>query len=165
MSEKISVVIVGGGEAGIGVATALDKSGPSSLEVTLVTEFEYLRHHPAALRAIVTAEGELEKHIVAGYDFVFGKDKKNGVGRIGKVKVGKVISTEETEDGGFVHLENGERLHWDYLVVASGSEWSGPLRWPSKIEDVPGYLDNWREKFSSAKSVLLVGAGAVGTGE
>jgi NADH dehydrogenase FAD-containing subunit len=166
MSEKTSIIIIGGGAAGVGTAKVLDtKLNPQQHSVTLITEFDYLRHHPAALRAVVTSEGELEKQICLPYDLVFGKDKKSGAGRLSSIKIAKVSSVEETDDGGFVHLEGGERLHWDYLVVATGSEWNGPLRWPALREDVSPYLDTWREKFASAKSIVVVGAGAVGSGE
>lgn len=165
MSKENSILIIGGGKAGVGIAQALDKAAPANLKVTLVTEFDYLRHHPASLRAIVTAEGELEKHVIAGYDKIFGRHTKDGIGRVGKVKIAKVLGVEEASHGGSVLLESGERLHWDYLVVASGSEWNGPLRWPRKAEDVPSYLETWRKKFSSAKSIAVVGAGAVGVGE
>jgi NADH dehydrogenase FAD-containing subunit len=164
MSEKTSIIIIGGGAAGVGTAKVLDtKLNPQQHSVTLITEFDYLRHHPAALRAVVTSEGELEKQICLPYDLVFGKDKKSGAGRLSSIKIAKVSSVEETDDGGFVHLEGGERLHWDYLVVATGSEWNGPLRWPALREDVSPYLDTWREKFASAKSIVVVGAGAVGS--
>jgi apoptosis-inducing factor 2 len=166
MSHKTSIIVIGGGGAGVGTAQVLDKKlDPQQHSVTLITEFDYLRHHPAALRAVVTSEGELEKDICLPYDLIFGRDKKGGVGRLSTVKIAKVSSVEETADGGFVHLEGGERLSWDYLVVATGSEWNGPLRWPALREDVPAYLDTWREKFASAKSVVVVGAGAVGSGE
>lgn len=166
MSEKISVVVVGGGAAATTVAAALDKTlDPSRHSLTLITESDYLRHHPAALRAIVTAEGNLEDQICIPYDKVFGKDKKGGAGRVGTVKFGKVISIEENanEEGGAIVLENNERVKWDYLTIATGSEWNGPLRWPTKREEVKSYLDNWRERLATAKSVLLVGSGAVGS--
>jgi len=166
MSQKTSIIIIGGGAAGVGAAQVLDKKlDPRRHSVTLITEFDYMRHHPAALRAVVTSEGELEKDITLPFDLIFGKDKKGGKGRLSTLKIAKVSSVEETADGGFVHLEGGQRLFWDYLVVATGSEWNGPLRWPSLRKDVPAYLDTWREKFASAKSVVVVGGGAVGVGE
>lgn len=169
MSSKTEIIIIGGGVAGVVTAQTLDKKlDPQRHSVTLLTEFDYLRHHPAAIRAFVTAEGNLEKDICLPYDNVFGKDKKGSSGRLAKIKIAKVTSVEETSDGGFVHLENNERLHWDYLVIATGSDWNGPLRWVSRREDVTEYLDAWREKFATAKSIVVVGAGAVGaelTGE
>jgi NADH dehydrogenase FAD-containing subunit len=166
MSGKTSVVIVGAGVAGVTIAATLDKTlDPARHTLTLISHADYLRHHPAALRAVVTAEGNLEKDICLPYDRVFGKDKKGGGGRLGSVKIGKVQSIEENADGtgGFVVLEGDQRVPWDYLTIATGSEWNGPLRWPDRMEDVKPYLDGWRSKFASAKSVLLVGSGAVGT--
>jgi apoptosis-inducing factor 2 len=165
-SSEISVVVIGGGAAGITITTALDKTlDPSRHTLTLITQADYLRHHPAALRTVVTAEGNLENDIALPYDKIFGKDKKGGKGRLGTVKFGKVQSIEENVDGtgGFVVLENNQRVQWDYLAIATGSEWNGPLRWPGKREEVKPYLDEWRSKFASAKSIVLVGSGAVGT--
>ena len=157
MSEKTSVVVIGGGVAGVTVASTLDKTlDPARHTVTLISEQDYLRHHPAALRAMVTAEGDLENDICLPYDKIFGKDKKGGVGRLGSVKIGKVQSIEENSDGtGTVVLEGNQRIRWDYLTLATGSEWNGPLRWPAKREEVKGYLDTWREKFATAKSIVL----------
>jgi apoptosis-inducing factor 2 len=165
-ASQISVVVIGGGAAGITIATTLDKAlDPSRHSLTLITQADYLRHHPAALRAVVTAEGNLENDMAIPYDKLFGKDKKGGKGRLSNVKFGKVQSIEENVDGagGSVVLENNQRVQWDYLAIATGSEWNGPLRWPSRLEEVKPYLDGWRSKFASAKSVVLVGSGAVGT--
>lgn len=165
MSHKIEIIIIGGGVAGVVTAQTLDKKlDPQRHSITLLTEFDYHRHHPAAIRAFVTAEGNLEKDICLPYDHVFGKDRRGGVGRLSKIKITKVTSVEETSDGGYVYLDNKERLHWSFLVIATGSEWNGPLRYPSRREDVTEYLDGWREKLASAKSIVVVGAGAVGAG-
>jgi len=166
MSGKTSVVIVGAGFAGVTIAAALDKAlDPARHTLTLISQTDYIRHHPAALRAVVTAEGNLEKDMCLPYDSVFGKDKKGGSGRVGTVKFGQLRSIEEKDDGagGFVVLDNGQRVEWDYLTIATGSEWNGPLRWPQRLESVTSYLDGWRSKFAQAQNILVVGCGAVGS--
>jgi NADH dehydrogenase FAD-containing subunit len=164
MSQKSAIVIVGGGGAGVDLAQKLDKVlDPSKHTLTLLTERDFYRHLPASLRAIVTSEGDLESKICIPYDKIFGKDTDNGTGRVGTVKVGKVIGVEEkSEDSGYVLLEGNQRIEWNILVIATGSEWEGPLNWPNRTSLVKPYLDIWREKFASARSIVLVGAGAVG---
>jgi NADH dehydrogenase FAD-containing subunit len=165
MSQKSAIVIVGGGGAGVGLAQKLDKEcDPSKHTLTLLTERDFYQHLPASLRAIVTSEGDLESKICIPYDKIFGKNTDNSTGRVGTVKVGKVIGVEEkSEDSGYVLLEGNQRVEWNILVIATGSEWEGPLRWPNRTNLVKPYLDTWREKFASARSIVLVGAGAVGT--
>jgi NADH dehydrogenase FAD-containing subunit len=165
-SSKTSIVILGGGGAGIGIAKALDtKLDPARHSLTLVTSANYYRHLPAALRTVVTAEGDLEDQMCIPYDLTFGKNFKQGNGRVATIQYGNVVRVTEKEEGGIVHLEGGHSLDWDYLVIATGSEWNGPLRWPNEKENVKPYLDEWREKFSTAKSVVIVGGGAVGVGK
>jgi apoptosis-inducing factor 2 len=164
MSQKSAIVIVGGGGAGVGLAQKLDKTlDPNKHSLTLVTEQDFFRHLPASLRPLVTSEGELESKICIPYDKIFGENTSNGTGRVGTVKVGKVIGVEEkSEDSGYVLLEGNQRLEWNILVIATGSEWEGPLRWPNRMNMIKPYVDSWREKFASAQSIVLVGAGAVG---
>jgi len=165
MSNKTTIVVVGGGAAGIPIAQELDKKlDPARYSLTLVSETDYYRHLPASLRAIVTAEGNLEDQIALPYDKIYGKATNNGIGRVGTVQVGKVTSIEEKSNShGYVVLEGNRRIEWNLLVIATGSEWEGPLRWPNRRSLLKQHLDNWRERFATAKSVVLVGAGTVGS--
>ncbi|KIM20310.1 hypothetical protein M408DRAFT_82206 [Serendipita vermifera MAFF 305830] len=142
MSNKTSIVIVGGGAVAIHVAQALDKQlSPSKYSLTMLTETDYYRHLPAALRAFVTAEGDLESQMTFPYDKIFGKDTKNGIGRVGTVQLGKVVSVEEkANDKGYVVLEGGQRIEWNVLLIATGSEWEGPLRWPNRLSDLESQM-------------------------
>lgn len=165
MSNKTSIVIVGGGFLAISVAKALDKRlSPSKHSLTMITETDYYRHLPAALRIFVTAEGDLDSKMYHPHDKIFGKGTQNGVGRVGTVQVGKVVSVEEeSKEKGYVVLEDGQRIEWNVLLIATGSEWEGPLRWPNRLSLLKPHLDTWRERIASAKSIVLVGGGAVGT--
>ena len=165
MAPKLSVVVIGGGAAGVTVAQTLDKKlNPTTHSVTLLTGRDYFLHLPAALRMLVTAEPDLEHHAVLPYDNVFGTG--NGVGRLSRIVYGKVDHVEEKNggEGGWVHLTNGEKVDWDVLVVATGSVWKGPLNLPSARADLLAWTKAWQDKFSKAKNVVLVGAGAVGLG-
>lgn len=179
MTSKFHIVVLGGGGAGVSVVQTLNKSptiDPSRHTLTLITDRQFLVHWPAALRTIVTSEGNLEDHVALPYTSIFGGETTTIAGqsgkldtikgRVGEIKFGEVVGVDEAQGGGGnVLLEGGERVPWDILVIATGSEWNGPLRWPGTRDKLASFLDGWREKFASAKSVVLVGAGAVGSGE
>jgi len=165
MESKLSVVVIGGGAAGITVAQTLDKKlNPATHSVTLITGRDYYLHLPAALRMLVTPEPDLERHAVLPYDNVFGTG--NGIGRLSKVIHSKVSHVEEKDDGegGSVHLSTGEKIDWDVLVLATGSVWKGPLNFPTAKKELLLWTKAWQEKFSKATNVVLVGGGAVGLG-
>ena len=51
------------------------------------------------------------------------------------------------------------------LAICIGSNWPGPLNFPSSRDELHDFVEKWRSKFKEAKDILLVGAGAVGLGE
>ncbi|KAG8829421.1 hypothetical protein FRC17_006601 [Serendipita sp. 399] len=167
MAEKTSIVILGAGGAGVAISAALDKKlDPSKHTVTLVSSTDYYRHHPAALRAVVTSEGHFENQMLIPFDTMFGRGYKDGKGRLSSLKIGHVVRIEELDDGkhGYVVFDGGERLNWDILVIATGSDWNGPLRdWPNRLSEIPKFMEGWREKFATARSVVIAGSGAVGS--
>lgn len=162
---KISIVILGGGGAGVNLAKGLDAKAGDNVKVTLVTKDHYYRHLPGTLRAIVTAEDKFGDKVALPYDNVFGKDKGGLTGKLSKIQFGEVTSVEESTDGtgGWVTLADGTRIDWSILVIATGSNWNGPLRWPSDKEALGPFLENWQNQFATTKSVVVVGSGAVGT--
>jgi NADH dehydrogenase FAD-containing subunit len=165
MAPKLSVVVIGGGPAGVAAAQALDKKlNPATHSVTLITGRDHYLHLIATLRMLVTPEPNLENHAILPYDNVFGTG--NGVGRLSRLVHGKVDRVEEKYggEGGSVHLSNGEKIDWDVLVIATGSVWKGPLNFPSTRKDLLLWTKAWQEKFSKARNVVLVGGGAVGLG-
>jgi len=165
MASKLSVVVIGGGAAGVTVAQTLDKKlNPATHSVTLITGRDYFLHFPATLRMLVTPEPDLEHNAVLPYDNVFGTG--NGVGRLSRIVHDKVSHVEEKSggEGGSVHLSNGEKINWDVLIIATGSVWKGALNFPSTNNDLLLWTKAWQEKFSKAKNVVLVGGGAVGLG-
>jgi len=165
MASKLSVVVIGGGAAGVTAAQTLDKKlNPATHSVTLVTGRDYFLHFPATLRMLVTPEPDLEHNAVLPYDNVFGTG--NGVGRLSRIVHDKVSHVEEKSggEGGSVHLSNGEKINWDVLIIATGSVWKGALNFPSTNNDLLLWTKAWQEKFSKARNVVLVGGGAVGLG-
>jgi apoptosis-inducing factor 2 len=156
-----SVVVVGGGAAGAAITRVLStKINPDTTSLTLVTARTFSIHLPAAIRMTTTAEGKLEDDILIPYDNLL-------VNNNGTIKIGRVTSIDqgkEADSGGTVVLSTRERIQYDILVLAPGSEWEGPLSFPDDRAAVLEHIKSWRRKFEDASGVILVGGGSVGCG-
>lgn len=119
---KQNIVIVGGGGAGSAIARELSQKLPavsSKYNIILITARECYVHMPAALRMLVTKEGELEKNALIPYDSLFVND-------FGSVKVGTVTSVVRNSvgPGGNVLLDGGEKVAYRYASIALYIIWS-----------------------------------------
>ncbi|KAF8995164.1 FAD/NAD-P-binding domain-containing protein [Cyathus striatus] len=155
-----TVVVVGGGGAGAPTVRELSaRLDPDRFNLILITARPFYIHLPACIRMAVTADGRLENRSLMPYDQNFVKGN-------GKLVIGKVVSIARSEDedkpGGYVTLENGEKIDYSVLVLTPGSIWEGPLSFPDKKPDVLKWLADWRKKFEDAQEILLVGGGAIG---
>ncbi|KAI0642896.1 FAD/NAD-P-binding domain-containing protein [Trametes meyenii] len=153
-----NVVIIGGGWTGTLVARELStKLDASKYNIILVNERPYFIHLIAGARLTVSSEDKLEDTVLVPFDKLF-------VNGNGTVKIGKVVSIHEAApgQGGEVNLEGGDSIPYSALVLATGSNWSGPLRFPDSDTDVRAHISSWRNKYEKANHVVVVGAGAVG---
>lgn len=158
--DRKNVIIVGGGGYGAGLARDLSaKLDASKYNLILVSARPYYLHFVAAVRFTVTAEGKLEDRALVPLDKLFVND--NGTFILGKVSAIKDFSSGS---GGEVVLQNGEKLHYDALVLATGLSWSGPLDFPDATADVHASIATWRQKYTTAKEIVFVGGGAVAIG-
>ncbi len=139
------VVIIGGGYAGTKLARALDESA----EVVLVEPREAFVHIVAAIRAIV-APALLDRLIIP-YDRLLGR---------GKVVQDRAVGFGERE----VKLSARGALEADIIVVATGSRSARPFK-PTgdSVAAFRAASAEAHEMLGAAKSVAVVGAGAVGT--
>jgi NADH dehydrogenase FAD-containing subunit len=148
MSERSSarptVVVVGGGYAGVNVAKALDDVA----DVVLVEPKDAFVHNVAALRAL--ADPSWLPRIYLSYDGLLAR--------------GKVIRDRAAKaDAGRVTLASGQEIEADYLVLASGSSYPFPAK--SDVDAAAHAHDKVRAAhaaLAAAGRVLLIGAGAVG---
>jgi len=152
-----NVVVVGGGFAGSTIAKTLSATlDKTKYNLILITSRPYFIHIVAGIRMNVTDEGHLENTALIPYDKLFLKG-------IGSHIVGTVISIEEESPGhGVLVLKDGEKVEYDALVLATGSNWSGPLNFPESDADIRASIQDWRKKYAGAKEIALVGGGAVG---
>ncbi|TDL21315.1 FAD/NAD(P)-binding domain-containing protein [Rickenella mellea] len=172
--SKENIVILGGGSSGSQVARALSLSlslNPSKsrarFNIILITEREYHIHLLSAHRMLVTGEGRLEEASLIPYTSLFNHGTGNGDGKAnGQLKIGKAVSIEKYRDGGGgggeVVLESGEHVPFRYLVLATGSKWDGPLAFPTDHTKLLAWIHGWRDRFSKANDIVIVGGGAVG---
>lgn len=151
MSKKEVVVIGGGSGAGF-IHSLLQGIDISRASITLISPHPYNVFMLATARMTVTSEGSLDNSALITYDGLIGRGVKFIQGRVSRVL------------DGVVDLESGEGVKYDYLVVATGSTWEGPVSFPDGDSPVKEHIRRWREKFSGASSVVVIGGGAVGIG-
>ena len=159
--DRKNVVIVGGG--GYGGLLARDLSGkldPSKYNLVLISARPYYVHLLAAARFTVSAAAGLENRALVPYDKLFVNG--NGTFVLGKATS---IADSGNGQGGQVALENGEKIPYDILVLATGSSFSGPIAFPDSDDAVRDHLKLWRERYAAARDIVFIGGGAVGIGE
>jgi len=164
MSDKKTIVIIGGGSAGAAIARALSKAlSPETHRIIVINPRPYLILLPASLRMVVSNVDNLddpEKGALVPYDKLFLNDN----GTVIQAAVTEVIQ-KPGEKNGSVILNTGEEIEYDALVLASGARWGGPIDFPEGDKTVLfDYIAERREEFARAKDVLIVGGGSVAIG-
>ena len=190
-NRRQKVVIVGGGVIGSLLARELSsKLNRDEHELLLIEARPYAIWLIAGAR-LVTEEGHhppLEERALVPYDKLF----HNGNGSVKRGKVASVHplsrnthTKTQSDDGGgetsdvpaesekptnedghngYVVLEDGEKVLYDALILATGSKHSGPVDFPDDPTQCLAHIECWRTKFMEAKDVMLVGGGGVAVG-
>ena len=139
-----TVVVIGGGYAGVNVAKALDDVA----EVVLVEPKDAFQHNVAALRAL--ADPAWLPQIFLPYGRLLAR---------GRVVADRAVKVEP----GQVTLASGEQLAADYIVLATGSTYPFPAKSDHPVTaDAHEQYRAAHEALAAAGRVLLIGAGAVG---
>jgi NADH dehydrogenase FAD-containing subunit len=155
--ENKSVVIIGGGHAGTAVAKRLSSTlDPLKYNLTLINARPFFIYYPATIRLTVSADHDLDGRVFMPYDRLLEKN--------GSFKLGTVTAIEKHAQGGDVILQSGERVKFDVLVLATGSQWDGVLSFPNTSDAAKDWIEQSRARISAAKNIVLVGGGAVGIG-
>ncbi|CAI5711627.1 unnamed protein product [Peronospora effusa] len=165
----IRIVIIGGGAAGINTLQALIKHiKPSDkTEIVLLEKNSYYYHVVGAPRAFVDAA--YTKKMFIPYDNVIPKDAVHFARIIRGVAIKisidsnevsyQVIDTDEKEK------EVLEKLSFDYLVLATGSVYSVPMK-PNRQHStrlaMEMKLQEVRHHLEQAEKIVIIGGGAVG---
>src|SRR5664279_182427 len=143
-SQRSSVVVIGGGYAGINVARAID----DRTHVTLVEPKDAFVHNVAAMRALV--EPTWEPRIFLPYDHL--------------LEHGTVVRDRATHvTANRVVLASGQELAPDFIVLATGSTYPFPANsdQPNTVDAIGRYRVA-RANLTRAHRVMLLGAGPVG---
>jgi apoptosis-inducing factor 2 len=139
-----TVVVLGGGYAGINAAKSLDDVA----SVVLVEPKDAFVHNVASLRAL--ADPSWLPRIYLPYDGLLAN------GRVIRDRAAKV-------EAGWVTLASGEEIRADYIVLATGSAYPFPAK--SDMDSTAAAHDKVRAAhaaLSAAPRALLIGAGPVG---
>ena len=138
------IVVIGGGFAGSHIARELE----DKFNVTLIDSKDYFEFTPGILRTIVEPE-----HI-----------KKIQLLHTHYLKKAKIIvGCVKTITKDYVTLEDNKQIHFDYLVICSGSSYNAPFKEKDIIKVTRA--ENLRECYNDlrkAKEILIVGGGLVG---
>ncbi|MCP9768118.1 NAD(P)/FAD-dependent oxidoreductase [Lacihabitans sp. LS3-19] len=151
----MKVVIIGNGIAGITAAIELRKK--SDCEIVVVSEeTEYFFSRTALMYVFM---GHMKFEHTQPYEKSFWQNQ-NII-----LKKAKVKSINASQN--FLNLENGEKLSYDFLVIASGSK-PNKFNWPGQdLNGVSGlyhksdleYLESYSSKI---KHAVVVGGGLIG---
>ncbi|KAH9303070.1 hypothetical protein KI387_014653 [Taxus chinensis] len=137
--QKKRVVVVGGGIAGANTVKALENYA----DVTLIDPKDYFEIPWAKLRSMVEPSfGERSVFLHSEY-----------------LKTAKLITsavTKATDES--VVTASGERVKYDYLVLATGTAYDGPASKSARIK----HFQSDNKKIKDAKTVLIIGGGPTG---
>ncbi|MEO0543253.1 MAG: NAD(P)/FAD-dependent oxidoreductase [Pseudomonadota bacterium] len=144
-SSTARVVIVGGGNAGVELAKALE----GHMKVSLIERADAFTHAPAMIRAMVDPR-LLDQALIPYHK---------------ALSTGAIVKGEATKvDSSGVTLSDGTKVAADYVVLATGS--ANLPAFKSQNGDIPGLRDAnaaWHKALVDASSIAIIGAGAVGT--
>jgi NADH dehydrogenase FAD-containing subunit len=151
-----NVVVVGLSWAGAKAAKELAKSLPATHRVIAICPYDYAYHTVGALRAAVQPGWETSTpvpldRLLSGRHVVLR-------GLVTAVNGESIAVDRDTE--GF-----GSQIPFDALVLATGARYGFPARPPKDVTSVDQALDLLRRfqgEVKAAKSVLIIGGGAVG---
>jgi NADH dehydrogenase FAD-containing subunit len=147
-----TVVIIGASVAGTGLARALEKSlKPGQAKIILIEKRAYYQHNFASVRGVVDLD--FAKQTFLDYTKVFKNPE------MGSCIQGTVTKVTEKE----VILASGETVPFDYLAIASGASYVAPFRSSAETKDeAMAVFQKTFDSINAAKSLLVVGGGAVG---
>ncbi|KAJ3029825.1 UNVERIFIED_CONTAM: hypothetical protein HDU68_010946 [Siphonaria sp. JEL0065] len=146
-----TVVVIGGSFAGYTVCQNLDKTLKTKANIILIEEREAFYLQVAGLRSVV--EGEFAQHTWISYSNLFQFNTAS------KVVKAKATSLNDKQ----VFLSTGEKIDFDYLVIATGSRIPSPggTLATTKKEYIRE-SEEIREAIAKAGSIAIIGGGTVG---
>jgi len=156
--EPSSVVIVGGGLAGAKTAEAVRSNGFSGPVTLIAAESELPYERPPLSKSYLLGKDPFEKAVVHPAEWYADNQIDLRLGR---------IATSIDRDSQVVTLDDGDRVGYGALVLATGSE---PRNLAVPGSDATGVLmlrtradsDAIRDTFGDGRSLVIIGAGWIG---
>ncbi|RHZ59971.1 hypothetical protein Glove_360g151 [Diversispora epigaea] len=150
---KPNIVIVGGGYGGVEAAMKLENALHKTHQILLIERKTHFYHAIGGLRTIV--EDGFENKILIPYDSMF----KFG----GKILHATVINIHEKEIIVDTETEFGTQIPFEYLIIATGSNYSYPGKTVSnKKDETVAHIVAQRNAVKNAENILIIGGGPVG---
>ncbi|KAJ1918061.1 hypothetical protein H4219_002841 [Mycoemilia scoparia] len=167
-SDIVKVVVVGASYAGGAAAQAIAKiqaQGSYKIQVTLVERRDHFMHAVGSLHA--TVDSKFAPNIFIPIDRIFAaesgkKDSKDlhDDDHHHVIKQGRTLTEVHPHH---IVLDDGCKIEFDYLVLATGSSVAAPAKTVSATrEDGIIELEGYRNAIEQATKILIVGGGAVG---
>ncbi|KAI5952495.1 hypothetical protein KGF54_003362 [Candida jiufengensis] len=156
--EKI--IIIGGSYAAILALKTILSSKTKKFDITIISPNEYTFFNVSVPRLLID-NSLIEKTLFPIKEVVeyLAKGTGNKVTHIRS-------SVEKVEfDTKSVIVANGEKLNYDYLIIASGSRSTSPLWKLDSTKSNDYNLDSikeFTEKIKTAKTIAIIGGGATG---
>ncbi|KAK9381268.1 uncharacterized protein V2V93DRAFT_222185 [Kockiozyma suomiensis] len=154
--EKKEIVIVGGGIFGAYLVANFRDSSASlrrRIHITLVEPRDDFVYLPLNIRNCIEDVSDYE---VKPYDRIFTKYPE-----LGEVKKDRAIEIDEVNK--IVKLLSGDELKYDYLIVATGTNYNAPNQIPlSSHADILAYFESQRQLIKDNYHFIIIGGGATG---
>ena len=155
---KPRVVIVGASFAGLAAQHHLS-SHSNELDITVIDYKTYFEYTPGILRCFV------DPSYYSKLAVPLSVLQKSGT----RIITGEVVSVEVEDsnnvDRNEVTLKDGRKIPYDYLVLAAGSTYPGPIKPSPNQRTIAERQQQWNisaSELEQAQTVAIVGAGAVG---
>ncbi|KAJ2082031.1 hypothetical protein H4R24_001890 [Coemansia sp. RSA 988] len=158
-AREIHVVVVGGSWAGITAVRQLLALGRESyprLIITLIERRTHYFHKTGMIRGLV--DNNYAKQMFIAYDRLFAQSIGEFNHRIVCARLTQVCQN-------FVEIESGARIYYDYLLLATGTEYvSLPVTQSTTASECKLMYQVMRKAIDVAGHIVFIGGGAVGIG-
>lgn len=151
-------MVVGGSWAGVTVIQELMELGQITyprLQITLVEKRTHYFHKAGTVRGL--SDQKFAESLFIPYDRVFNYGgMPNTYHRFICARLSSVHKHH-------IQLDDGAKIPYDYLVLATGTEYKSlPVMMSTNRMECQALFENMREAVSKAERILVVGGGAVG---
>ncbi|KAI9474921.1 hypothetical protein LPJ78_005349 [Coemansia sp. RSA 989] len=159
-AREIHVVVVGGSWAGVTAVQelmSLSQVTYPRLMVTLIEQRTHYFHKTGMIRGLV--DKRYAEQMFIPYNRLFNNGGYKSANH--RFVCARLKHVHEH----FIEVEGGGRVFYDYLVLATGTEYASlPVTQSSTAEECRMLYNTMREAIEMATNILFVGGGAVGIG-